>query len=700
MSIIWLPKKGYEKYQESSVSPFSTKPINYVVTSIKKTLMFEQEVKSVSFKYVSDTSAILYINDVLVSNANVKTHGDFIFEERPTTEFYWTEKEVEVNSKEINLLAYVQLSPTKFLDFSSGFGGFILKGVATLKDGTKVEFETDKTWDIRLENRYYSPRCYDAKKELGEYVKAEEKDYKWTIYESNIPLPIEEEISFDNKFIIEANKKAHFIRDLPIIYSSYIELEVKCLGEVDIHIDTYENKNKTGELETLFVNNDRIRIFDMYSVGKLDIKVKNKSSSNAEVIVHLYHSHTPTPKLGSIITNNERLNDLFKKCQFATVNCSQTLLLDSPMHLEPAASCSGDYTIISLVLGFSTGNYDLIKHALRVYFRLLLNNHGRNANGDYALIPFRWLWHFYMITGDKQLLKDCLPGLKATLEEFATYVGDNGIIEKSYNYVFMDWLVVDGYNLFCPPKNLGQSVYSMFYYDALVHASKIFDALEDEKNAKKTSNKAKRLKKAINELLFDKERGLYIEGLNTPLQNGFRKVYRGTAVPPGVEGKIYYRKHANVLATAYGLANKKTSKQILSKIFGELKDLEIQPYFQHYLFEAIHRNGLDNKYAMKVVKEWTRHVKVKDKGLPEGFYKPTPTYIFDFSHAWACSPYYSFIVAASGLEILEPGMRKIRLNMSNLRLKDVTYSIGTPFGFIKINNCKVIEKPIEIEIVE
>ena len=72
------------------------------------------------------------------------------------------------------------------------------------------------------------------------------------------------------------------------------------------------------------------------------------------------------------------------------------------------------------------------------------------------------------------------------------------------------------------------------------------------------------------------------------------------------------------------------------------------------------------------------------KGLAEGFYKPEDSYSFDHSHAWGGTPAYALPLALSGLEILEPGYRKIRLRPSLLGLSHASVEIPTPLGTIAL----------------
>ncbi|MBR5445418.1 MAG: hypothetical protein IKV57_04810, partial [Clostridia bacterium] len=71
-------------------------------------------------------------------------------------------------------------------------------------------------------------------------------------------------------------------------------------------------------------------------------------------------------------------------------------------------------------------------------------------------------------------------------------------------------------------------------------------------------------------------------------------------------------------------------------------------------------------------------------GLAEGFHKPEPTYQFDHSHAWGGTPAYALPLALTGLELLEPGFRKIRMHPSLLGLEHASVEIPTPYGMITV----------------
>ena len=131
---------------------------------------------------------------------------------------------------------------------------------------------------------------------------------------------------------------------------------------------------------------------------------------------------------------------------------------------------------------------------------------------------------------------------------------------------------------------------------------------------------------------------------------------------------------------------------------------EYQAYFAHYLFEALCRNGLRDEYTLTVAEKWKQPVKDCSKGLAEGFIPPEPTYSFDHSHAWGGTPLYSVPQALTGLEIIEAGYEKIKINPSLIGLEKAVVEIPTPYGIITASQQKggevQLQIPAEIEVIK
>ena len=155
----------------------------------------------------------------------------------------------------------------------------------------------------------------------------------------------------------------------------------------------------------------------------------------------------------------------------------------------------------------------------------------------------------------------------------------------------------------------------------------------------------------------------------------------GIYMPRNVE-KRYYMKHSNILSVYFGVCEKKYQKSIIEKIMEDVCGGDIQPYFTHYLLEAVYNVDLCDKYTLAILEKWKQPVLECTKGLVEGFVKPEPTYSFDHSHAWGGTPLYSLPKALLGLEINKPGFSEITLKPSLLGLEKAKVELPTPNGVV------------------
>ena len=136
------------------------------------------------------------------------------------------------------------------------------------------------------------------------------------------------------------------------------------------------------------------------------------------------------------------------------------------------------------------------------------------------------------------------------------------------------------------------------------------------------------------------------------------------------------------MAAYTSICDTDTARSLIEKIMANEIEGDVQPYFQHYLLEAIEKHGLRDKYTVQVIEQWIKHIEECNKGLTEGFFAPEPTYYFDHSHAWGGTPLYSLPKALTGITIEEAGYKKIKMNPSLLGLEWARVEIPTPYGMI------------------
>ena len=682
---IWLPKDKYPTHQTTNLI-ISDKQETYAVCHLKKCFCAKKAIREMHVRFSADTQFLVYLNGKHLATGPSSIGGDFLFNDRVYPQQYATELHLTAEDSAAfaeglaDFFAVVKMQPARWLEISHGHGGFFLTAHVTFEDGTKTVYLTDETWDIRYMGAYNRPYHYDGSIANEDWVKAENIPNIWHCLTSPLAPCTEHAVIPANNVITAApGETVSRTMELDKIYAAYITANVSTTGPVRVKVWASETGERGSGEEYLFVEYTCYRGFDIHSAGALIVEVTNEGDTPATLEMGLIATHYPVYVHAKTVTSDDDLNLVTDVCAHTLKYCRQTLHLDSPRHCEPMA-CTGDYYIEAMMTQFTFGDQTLSAFDVRRTAQLLRYRDGRMFHTTYSLIWVQMLWDVYMLNGDKTLLSDCEDALTILLERFATYVGDNGIIENPPDYMFIDWLYPDGINMHHPPKALGQSCMNMYYYGALMTAAKVYETIGETAMADMSRIAAAALQKSVCEILYDKERGLFFEGLNTPTA---AHLVNEWSMPQNVE-KRYYRKHANVLAAYFGIVDRDTCRDLLTKVMTDESLGELQPYFTHFLLDAVYRNGLRAEYTDTILRQWVAPCKDCSKGLAEGFIAPEG-YHFDHSHAWGGTPAYALPLALSGLVLHEPGYNKISLNPDLLGLETAHVEIPTPHGMIVID---------------
>ena len=680
---IWLDKDIYPECQQNHYSGLMPQiNSNYAVAEFKKTYTFDKQIKCISMRFSGDTAFEIYINGKIIATGPSPVGGDFLDNDKPRSKHYSNEVTIYTKTKTLDFFVRVKMGPVGIYEYSKGQGGFSLSATVTFCDNDIKKITADNTWLARRNKAYTKPYEYDGRIRPDEWSNAQEIQNIWNT--DCIYLPQLERNIITSKtdgFIVKANTYEEFTVEFDKIYAAIMKFNVKTYGNLTIEVTGYETEiDCRSKTEKLFFDKDgEYTGLQVHSIGALKIKATNESDYDAVITPEIITVNYPAPSLAKTVTSDTVLNEVLDVCAHTLKICRQHIHLDSPCHYEPLA-CTGDYYIESLMTVFSYGDMRLAEFDVLRTAELLRCNNGRMFHTTYSLIWVLMLYDVYMYTANIQLLEDCKDALIILLDRFKTYIGENNIIEYPPDYMFIDWLYIDGISLHHPPKALGQTCLNMFYFGALEKAQEIFNILGDDTKADECKNNAKTLKNAVNEILFDKDRQMYFEGLTTPSPE-----YMISNDLPQNTTKKYYRKHANILAAYFGICDKEMCKNLIHRIMSDEIEGVYQAYFAHYLMEAVLRNDLRNDYTLKLAEQWKRHIKDCPKGLTEGFYPPEPTYSFDHSHAWGGTPLYSVPIALSGLKMIKPGFEEISLSPSLLGLEKATVEIPTPYGNITVS---------------
>lgn len=702
---IWLPQEQFpnNQYTRYSQRVHKRRDTNYTVAAFRRTYSFPKPITKIQLRFSGDTAFALFCNGKYIANGPVLAGGDFLdlYADVPLPQHYATEmtltaEEMPVFARgQLLLSAQVRMCPVQCFDHSHGRGGFFLTAHILFEDSTETVVYTDRSWSCRLLTAYTAPGCFDNRLPESGAFPAEPVQNIWHCETAPIPSCTLTPLS-ETKLVIPAGETLSRTVTFDKIYAGFLSASAEVSGPLSVTVTCRELEEQGSQETYTFSHNGDYLGLELHSAGSLTVIARNSGAEDAVLTVAFITSYYPVEACALTTTSDGELNSVIDTCLHTLKYCRQSMHLDSPRHCELLA-CTGDYYIETLMTAFSFGDLRLAAFDVRRTAELLRYRDGRMFHTTYSLIWVQMLYDVYVLTGETALLADCSDALTLLLERFHGYLGDNGIIDHPPDYMFIDWLVPDGISLHHPPKALGQTCLNLFYYGALKTAILICRTLGKFACAELYENRMNALHRAISANLFDPEQRLFFEGLNTPTPAELIYEY----MPQNVS-KRYYRRHANILAAYFSFFDSDTNADLLRRILADDSLGQVQPYFSHFLLEAVYRNGLREEFTLSILEQWKGPIRECDKGLAEGFYKPEETYSFDHSHAWGGTPAYALPLALSGLQILEPGYKKIRLSPSLLGLNYANVQIPTPYGiielFLKQGHEPEIIVPVEIRL--
>lgn len=375
----------------------------------------------------------------------------------------------------------------------------------------------------------------------------------------------------------------------------------------------------------------------------------------------------PVAYRGSFKCNDAGLNHIWNVSRWLTQICQQTHHLDSPHHQEPISD-PGDYVIESLNNYYAFHQPHLARQDLRKYAWLLDATQFRPFHTSYALLWLQMLLDYWDHTDDASLVHELAPTVHAMLDQFASYVGPDGILSNAPDYMFMDWVKIAGYDCHHPPAVIGQGYMTAFYYRALADGIRVADVGGDSVRAIRYEDMRTELREAYNRELWDEAAGLYLDGLP------FRNMNRGDWLPDDIDLKTHSAQN-NALAVLYDLAPPEQHPAIMRRLLAH--DLNCQPYFMHFVFGALAHAGLFNEHAAMLMRRWQvvedtqSFCEMWDAG--------------DYSHAWQCTPLYQLSARVLGVTPLSPGFAEIGIAPHSCDLEWAKGSIPTPHGDVVVS---------------
>jgi len=403
-------------------------------------------------------------------------------------------------------------------------------------------------------------------------------------------------------------------------------------------------------------------------VPAFTVELKNVTAPVEILDAGAVFTSQPVEYRGAFACSDEKLNRIWKVSRWAVQICLQTHHLDSPNHQEPISD-PGDYLIEAMVNNYSFAQPWLTRQDVRKFAWLLKDEKYNNFHTSYSIGWLQMLMDYYDYTGDKTLVEEMAPYVHELLDTYASWRGKNGIISESPSYMFMDWVSIGGFACHHPPAVIGQGYLTAFYYHGMELASRVAALTGDTARVEKYTQLRRELATAFNRELWNEQKGLYRDG--KPFQTSVKP---GRWLPADKDIETF-SPHVNLLAVLYDLAPKTQHAAIVDRVMAE-QPLNTQPWFMHWVFQAIDHAGLFDKYGTEQMRRW--QIVPETQSFKEMWERG------DLSHGWCSTPLVQMSSRVLGVKPTAPGFKTMEIRPL---IGDLTWAKGvvpTPHGDVAV----------------
>jgi alpha-L-rhamnosidase len=359
---------------------------------------------------------------------------------------------------------------------------------------------------------------------------------------------------------------------------------------------------------------------------------------------------------GVFKSGNEKYNALFESCRRTIELCSNEWLMDTPFReqgqylgdvcavtLGGIYACFGDTDMPSKYLRQSASN-QMCTGLLAPVTNKVSSSH-RVKWPDYSLEWIIALWEHYLYTGDEHWIHQYYPHAVRLAQYFLAYMDESGILGVTPDGPFIDWSFKD--------RRGPMAVMNALFYGALGALEKMARFKKDSYMEEIFRQTGQGIKAAYRETFYDEERCCVVDC-----------VYQG-------EKSRHVSEGAAAAALWFGMLDEGTTQRVIKAMYEEKTvDYErVEPFFTWFVLRGLNRQNrldlamqiIDDRYIRLVVdraessmpEEWCTNGSWRTGGFT-GFMR-------SHSHAWSACPAQFFLQVLPGIEILDPGGKRVRV---------------------------------------
>lgn len=378
------------------------------------------------------------------------------------------------------------------------------------------------------------------------------------------------------------------------------------------------------------------------------------------------------PYVGSFRCDDQRLNDIWMTGAYTVHLNMQEYIWDGikrdrlvwlgDMHPEVSTLCA--------VFGYS----DVIPKSLDLACRQFPLPSWMNNMTSYSMWYLIIQWEWYMQNGDRQFLEKHRPYILGLIDRFAEAVDKDGTIRGNY---FLDWPS-------SPNKKGVESGVKALLVWAMKDAQRLCDVLGADDYRLKCQK------------LID------VEMRHTPPHNNLKQAAALMAIAGMMNPQKAYRNilsshHADGFSTFYGyyileaealVGGYDEAMSVISDFWGGMLDMGATTFWEDFSLDWMRNtNRIDELGAA-------------DRKNCHGDFGGYcyPGFRCSLCHGWASGPTAWLSRHVLGVEVVEPGCKKVRITPHLGKLKWVEGTYPTPYGPIRIRHEKLADGTVSSAI--
>lgn len=481
-----------------------------------------------------------------------------------------------------------------------------------------------------------------------------------------------------------------FIVDFGKVITAFFEIELEGLGGECVEIG-YAERLVDGQFNnvlecpfadcyTLKEGKQTFRSFNWRGYRYVKLIFKHCDRGIDIHRINAIVSSYPYKDLGNFKSSDEKLNQVFEICKYTLRLCSNESIVDTPWREQTQwvgdasavtiggiYACFGDTLLPAKYIQQSSSN-QFQTGFLSNITNVVTNNYS-SAMVDYNLWWVMGVWNQFMYTGEETWIHEYYPMVSKLMMSFFNYVDEYGMLNHIPHRILIDWANHDrkGENAFL----------NALFYGTLDIYRKMAEIKNDAYMINEIDQYMTLLKVNYVERFFNKDVGCFVDS--------------------NFEGKQSetVSEAANMLSIYFDLCDTDMAEAIVEKMLVEktIKPLvEAEPFMAMYTLKTLQKLGKHQLAIDIIIECW--HKRMIENGAKSTYeeWSENGSYrngkflpiIRTHSHSWSAGPAEYLIKYLAGIEILEPGCKKVLVNPAKLDF-DYNISYPTPQGVISIN---------------